>query len=69
MVTFALAVDGSWAQIYHQWVQASLEEATVAASTNSDHNPLIVGENPASQHRAQESLAVRKLNQDWIILQ
>jgi hypothetical protein len=29
----------------------------------------IVGENPASQHRAQESPAVRKFNQDWIILQ
>lgn len=40
MVTFGLAVDGSWAQIYHQRVQTSLEQATVAASTNSDHNAL-----------------------------
>jgi hypothetical protein len=37
MVTFGLAVDGSWAQIYHERVQTSLEQATVAASTNSDH--------------------------------
>jgi len=40
MVTFGLAVDGSWAQIYHDRVQTSLEQATVAASTNSDHNAL-----------------------------
>jgi hypothetical protein len=40
MVTFGLAVDGSWAQVYHERVQASLEQATVAASTNSDHNAL-----------------------------
>jgi hypothetical protein len=40
MVTFGLAVDGSWARIYHDRVQASLEQATVAASTNSDHNTL-----------------------------
>jgi len=40
MVTFGLAVDGSWAQIYHDRVQTSLQQATVAASTNSDHNAL-----------------------------
>jgi hypothetical protein len=40
MVTFGLAVDGSWTQIYHERVQTSLEQATVAASTNSDHNAL-----------------------------
>jgi len=40
MVTFGLAVDSSWAQIYHQRAQTSLEQATVAASTNSDHNAL-----------------------------
>jgi len=40
MVTFGLAVDGSWAQIYHDRVQTSLEQATVAASTNADHNTL-----------------------------
>ena len=40
MVTFGLAVDGSWAQIYHERVQTSMEQATVAASTNSDHNAL-----------------------------
>jgi len=40
MVTFGLAVDSSWAQIYHDRVQTSLEQATVAASTNSDHNAL-----------------------------
>jgi hypothetical protein len=40
MVTFGLAVDGSWAQIYHERVQTSMQQATVAASTNSDHNAL-----------------------------
>ena len=40
MVTFGLAVDGSWAQIYRDRAQAILEQATVAASTNSDHNAL-----------------------------
>jgi len=40
IVTFGLAVDGSWAQVYHERVQTSLEQATVAASTNSDHNAL-----------------------------
>jgi hypothetical protein len=40
MVTFGLAVDGSWAEIYHDRVRASLEQATVAASTNSDHDAL-----------------------------
>ena len=40
MVTFGLGVDGSWAQIYHERTQTSLEQATVAASTNSDHNAL-----------------------------
>jgi hypothetical protein len=39
MVTFGLAVDGSWAQV-HERVQASPEQATVATSTNSDHNAL-----------------------------
>jgi hypothetical protein len=40
MVTFGLAVDDSWAQIYRERVQTSLEQTTVAASTNSDHNAL-----------------------------
>jgi hypothetical protein len=40
MVTFGLAVDGSWAQIYHDRVQTSLQHVTFAASTNSDHDAL-----------------------------
>jgi hypothetical protein len=40
LVTFGLAVDNSWAQINHERVQTSLEQATVAATTNSDHNAL-----------------------------
>ena len=40
MVTFGLAIDGSWAQIYLDRVQTSLQQATVAASTNSDHDAL-----------------------------
>ena len=40
MVTFGLAVDGSWVQTNHERVQTSLEQATVAATTNADHNAL-----------------------------
>jgi hypothetical protein len=40
MVTFGLAVDGYCAQIYHERMQTSLEQATVAASSNADHNAL-----------------------------
>jgi hypothetical protein len=40
VVTFGLAVDGSWAQIYHDRVQTSVEQATVAASTSADHDAL-----------------------------
>jgi hypothetical protein len=40
MVTFGLAVDGYCAQIYHERIQTSLEQATVAASSNSGHNAL-----------------------------
>jgi hypothetical protein len=40
MVTFGLAVGGTWAQTYHDRVETSLTQATVAASTNSDRNAL-----------------------------
>jgi hypothetical protein len=40
MVTYGLAVDGSWAQTYHDRVETSLTQATEAASTNADHNAL-----------------------------
>jgi hypothetical protein len=40
MVTFGLAVDGRWAQTYHDRVQTSLAQASVAASSNADHNAL-----------------------------
>lgn len=40
MVTYGLAVDGTWAQTYHDRVETSLTQATVAASTNSDHGAL-----------------------------
>jgi hypothetical protein len=40
LVTYGLAVDDRWAQIYRQRVEASLEQANVAASTDSDHNAL-----------------------------
>jgi hypothetical protein len=42
LVTYGLAVDGAWAQIYHQRVETSLEQANVAASTDSDHNALLL---------------------------
>ena len=40
LVTYGLAVDDKWAQIYRQRVEASLEQANVAAVTDSDHNAL-----------------------------
>jgi len=40
MLTFGLAVDGTWAQAYQDRVRTSLAQANVAASTNSDHNAL-----------------------------
>jgi hypothetical protein len=40
MVTFGLAVDGRWAQTYHDRAETSLAQASVAAATNSDHNAL-----------------------------
>jgi hypothetical protein len=40
LVTYGLAVDAKWGQIYRQRVEASLGQASVAASTESDHNAL-----------------------------
>lgn len=40
LVTYGLAVDGTWTQIYHQRVETSIEQASVAASTDSDRNAL-----------------------------
>lgn len=40
LVTYGLAIDGTWAQIYHQRVEASIAQASVAASTDSDRNAL-----------------------------
>ncbi|MGC1105760.1 MAG: hypothetical protein WA876_04410 [Candidatus Acidiferrales bacterium] len=40
MVTFGLAVSGAWAQTYHDRAEASLAQASVAASTNADRNAL-----------------------------
>jgi hypothetical protein len=40
MVSFGLADDGTWARTYHERVETNLAQATVAASTNSDHNAL-----------------------------
>jgi hypothetical protein len=40
MVTFGLAAGGAWAQEYHNRVETSVTQATVAASTDSDRNAL-----------------------------
>jgi hypothetical protein len=40
MVTYGLAADTSWAQTYHDRVEASLAQAGVAASTSSDRDAL-----------------------------
>jgi hypothetical protein len=38
MVTYGLAVDAQWAQTNHDRVQASLSQASVAATTTADHD-------------------------------
>jgi hypothetical protein len=40
LVKFGLAVDDSWARVYHERVQESLQQTTIAASTNADRNAL-----------------------------
>jgi hypothetical protein len=40
MVTFGLAAGGTWAQEYHNRVETSVTQATLAASTESDRNAL-----------------------------
>ena len=40
LVKFGLAVDDSWAHVYHDQVQLSLEQTSVAATTNADRNAL-----------------------------
>ena len=40
LVTYGLAVDAQWGQIYRQRVEASLGQANIAAVTESDHNAL-----------------------------
>jgi hypothetical protein len=46
MVTYGLAVSGSWSQDYHNRVEAGLAQAALAASTDADQNalPLLRGE-------------------------
>ncbi len=40
MVTFGLAVDGTWAQTHHEQVETSITQASLAATTSSDHSAL-----------------------------
>ena len=40
MVTYGLAVSGSWTQDYHDRVDEGLRQATLAASTDEDRNAL-----------------------------
>lgn len=40
MITYGLAVSSGWAQSYHDRAQQALEQATVAAATDSDRDAL-----------------------------
>jgi len=40
MITYGLAVSGTWAQEYHAQVEEGLRQAMVAASTDADRNAL-----------------------------
>jgi hypothetical protein len=40
MITYGLAIDGSWAQTYREQAETSLTQASAAASTNGDRSAL-----------------------------
>jgi hypothetical protein len=42
MITYGLAVSGTWSQSYHDSVAAGLAEATAAAKTDADQNALVL---------------------------
>jgi hypothetical protein len=45
MITYGLAVSGTWSQDYHDRVSTDLTEAMAAASTDSDQNALLLLKN------------------------
>ena len=62
MVTYGLAVNGSWSQDYHSRVEAGLAQTALAASTDADRNalPLLRGEFDNLTSWANEVLAARQ---------
>ena len=63
MVTYGLAVDGTWAHTYHDQVEASIARASVAATSNSDHSALQLLSNQFAHPAKWESdfIAERKV--------
>jgi hypothetical protein len=63
MVTFGLAVDGTWAQTYHERVETSITQASLAATTSSDHSALQLLNNQFARLAKWESefIAERKV--------
>jgi hypothetical protein len=62
MVTYGLAVSGSWSQDYHSRVEAGLAQTALAASTDADRDalPLLRGEFDNLTAWANEVLAARQ---------
>jgi hypothetical protein len=58
LVKFGLAVDDSWAQVYHERVQESLQQTSIAASTNADRSALQLLNNQFANLAKWESVVI-----------
>ena len=58
LVKFGLAVDDSWAQVYHERVQESLQQTGIAASTNADRSALQLLNNQFANLAKWESVVI-----------
>lgn len=58
LVKFGLAVDDSWAQVYHERVQESLQQTSIAASTNADRSALQLLNNQFANLARWESVVI-----------
>jgi hypothetical protein len=62
LVKFGLAVDDSWAQIYRERAQLSLDQTSVAASTNADRNALQLLDTQFANLAKWESVVIAERN-------
>ena len=62
LVKFGLAVDDSWAQIYRERAQLSLDQTAVAASTNADRNAMQLLDTQFANLAKWESVVIAERN-------